>query len=465
MSAERPRSFFGRGNEIKKLEYIYNSGKFECVAVHGRLRVGTTALIREFIKGKKAACFSARETSSVENLGDLSRALSVISVEAGLSGGISGSYEEAFEAAFEAARSERLVLVVDDYQFLVASHRGISKTICDQIDLWGKDSLLMLVICGNSEPVMVRETLGFDSPFHGRRTAQIKLDPFTFFDVKRYYDTFSPFDAAVLYGVTGGVPAYLELMDPELPIEENIRRAFFDASSILYEEPVNFLRRETREPAYYNAVLRAIAEGSSKNSEIALKTGLETSACTAYLNNLIALGLVAKHTPVTEKAGKRTAYEIKDDFFRFWYRFIPVHVSLIQSGMADKIWRNVAREIPSFMGKVFGDICRQWMEQQNQADLLPVRFIEIGRWWGVDPVWKTDVFIPIVAYSDDDHCVFGDCVWSDDPAGADALGNLIENSRLFRYNNRHLYLFSRSGFSDECIDLAGRAGANLVTFE
>jgi len=291
------------------------------------------------------------------------------------------------------------------------------------------------------------------------------LQPFTFFEVKRYYSGFSPFDAAVLYGVTGGVPAYLELMDPELPIEENIRRTFFDASSMLFEEPANILRREVRDPAYYNAILRAIASGVRKNSEIASGTGLETSACTAYLKNLIAMGLVNRHTPVTEKAGKRTIYEIGDNFFRFWYRYVPANTSLIQSGMADRIWRNVARDIPAYMSKVFEDICRGWLEQRNQAGLLPVRFIEIGRWWGPDPVWKTDIYLPIVAYSDDDHAAFGDCLWSDDPAGADILNSLIEHSRLFRFGARYLYLFSRSGFSEECAGLAGRIGANLVMFE
>jgi len=377
MFAERPASFFGRGNELKKLESLYGSGKFECVAVHGRLRAGVTALLREFAKGKKAAYFSAQETSPGGNLEDFQPVLSAFFQEPEWGGNLSGSYENMFGSIFGASKSERFAVIIDDYQYLAAASRGISELICGQIDAWRENSRLMLIIGGSSEPAMEREALGYGSPFHGRRTAQIKLEPFNFFEVKRYYEAYSPFDAAVLYGVTGGVPAYLELMDPELPIEENIRRAFFNPASPLFEEPANFLRRETREPAFYAAVLRAIAEGSSKNSEIAAKTGLETSACTAYLKNLISLGIVARYTPVTEKAGKKTAYEIEDNFFRFWYRFVPAHVSSIQSGMAEKIWRNVACEIPDYMGKVFCDICRQWMEQQNHAGSLPAGFVEI----------------------------------------------------------------------------------------
>ena len=457
--------FFGRHNENRKLVGIYNSGKFECVIIHGRLRVGKTALLREFSKNKKAIHFTAQETSARENLENLSRLLGFLPPASSMNANDIGNYDDALGRVFDISRSERVVFIIDDYQFLAAAQKDISKLICSHIDRYAGDSKLMLIICGSSEPVMVSETLGFDSPFHGRRTAQINLRPFTFFETKRYYAGFSAFDIAVIYGLTGGVPGYLELMDPGIPVEDNIRRSFFDPSSFLFEEPANILRREVRDPAYYNAVLKAIAAGYIKNSEIASKTGLETSACTAYLKNLMALGFVEKHTPVTEKSGKKTIYEIADNFFRFWYRFVSDNVSYIQSGAVDRIWRSVASDIPSFMSAVFEDICRQWFRQQNQAGRLPLQYVEIGRWWGTDPVWKRETSIPIVAYADDDRAIFGDCVWSDEPAQAGALISLEERSRGFRYPNRYLYLFSRSGFSDECAGIARRINANLVMFE
>ena len=457
--------FAGRSSELRRLDGIYNSGKFECVIIHGRIRVGKTALLREFMQNKKSIHFSAQETSAGENLKSLAGLVSAFQTVPGDRVKELASFDDVFDRIYALSRSERIVFVIDDYQFLTSADRNISKLICSHIDRRLVDSRLMLVICGSSEPVMESETLGFDSPFHGRRTAQIEVSPFTFFETKRFYSGFSAFDIAIVYGLTGGIPRYLDLMTPELPIEENIRRTFFDTSSFLFEEPANILRREVRDLAYYNAVLRAIATGCSKNSEIASKVGLETSACTAYLKNLISLGFVGKHTPVTEKSGKKTVYEITDNMFRFWYRFVPDNVSLIQSGMADRIWRSVAREIPSFMSTVFEDICRQWLEQQNQADRLPMKFVEIGRWWGVDPVWKRDTALPIVAYADDDHAIFGDCVWSDEPAQVNALVSLEERSRGFRYPNRYLYLFSRSGFSEECAGAAQRMNANLVMFE
>ena len=457
--------FVGRRSELNKLEVVYSSDKFECVIMSGKRRIGKTSLLREFLTNKKGTYFAALESSNRENLESLISCVEALPQESNVGTHEINSFEDVFEFVGKISLTERIVLIIDDYQFLVSAHRGISELICQSIDKNLKNGKLMLIICGSSELVMERETLGYDSAFHGKRTAQMILQPFNFFETRRLYADFSPYDIAVIYGLTGGVPKYIEQMSPELSIEDNIRQNFFNSSSLLFEEPANILRREIRDPTYYNAILRAIAIGLTKNSEIATEVGLETSACTAYLKNLIALGLVGKYTPVTEKAGKKTIYEIEDSMFHFWYRFVQGNISQIQNGMSDKIWRNVAREIPSFMSSVFTNICRQWLEQRSLAGRLPLTIVEMGRWWGLDPAWKTETHVPIVAYSDDDNAIFGDCDWSEEPTQAEALNSLFERSRLFRYANRHLYLFSRSGFSEECTETARRIGATLVSFE
>ena len=60
--------FVGRKAELRELNSLYDSGKFECVAVYGRRHIGKTALISEFIKDKDAIYFSARELTDKYNL-------------------------------------------------------------------------------------------------------------------------------------------------------------------------------------------------------------------------------------------------------------------------------------------------------------------------------------------------------------------------------------------------------------
>lgn len=110
----------------------------------------------------------------------------------------------------------------------------------------------------------------------------------------------------------------------------------FDRSSYLYEEPANLLKQELREPAIYNAIIKAIAEGASRLNDITTKVGEENSVVAKYLKTLIDLGIVKKETPITEKPGKKTIYLLADNFFRFWYRFVPVNASAIDSGRIAK---------------------------------------------------------------------------------------------------------------------------------
>jgi len=112
-------------------------------------------------------------------------------------------------------------------------------------------------------------------------------------------------------------------------VDEALLDNFFDRSSYLYEEPGNLLKQELREPAIYNAIIKAIAEGASQMNDIKMKVGEENSVVSKYLKTLISLGIAKKETPITEKPGKKTVYLLADNFFRFWYRFVPINMNSI----------------------------------------------------------------------------------------------------------------------------------------
>ena len=60
--------FHCRGEELRKMNRRFDGGVWECVVIYGRRRVGKTALINEFCKGKDTIYFSALNASAQENL-------------------------------------------------------------------------------------------------------------------------------------------------------------------------------------------------------------------------------------------------------------------------------------------------------------------------------------------------------------------------------------------------------------
>ena len=175
--------FIGRTVEMSELNRLYGTGSFEMPVIYGRRRVGKTRLITEFIQGKKAIYFQARRTNAEANLHGFSQAILAGSV--GVAGVSFRSFDEAFDALATMARTERLIVVIDEYPYLAQSNPEISSLLQDKIDHLYKETKLMLILCGSSLSFMEEQVLGYESPLYGRRTAQFKIMPLDFMTTPR----------------------------------------------------------------------------------------------------------------------------------------------------------------------------------------------------------------------------------------------------------------------------------------
>lgn len=404
------------------------------------------------------------ESNARQNLENLSRNILEYSAK-GQEGSVFLSFQTALEHVFQLAKEERLVLAIDEYPYLARSSRSLASTLQFLIDRYKDESRLMLILCGSSMSYMEDHVLAYKAPLYGRRTAQMKIQPFDFADTCRYFENFSGEDKALIYGIVGGTPQYLLQMDDRLSVEDNIKNTFLNPTSSLFEEPENLLKQEVREPALYNAIITAIATGSSRMAEISTKVGENTSVCASYLKNLIALGLVRRESPYGEKASRKSIYSIDDNMFRFWYRFIPEYSSVIARGAADMAYRRMEPHLSDYMGNVFEEICKQYLWKLLLDGKSPVEFKELGRWWGTDPSAHSQAEIDIMGDQDKDTALFGECKWTNEKVDAGVLEKLAGRSKLFHYHKVYLYLFAKSGFTKGCIDKAkGLGNAMLVTY-
>jgi AAA+ ATPase superfamily predicted ATPase len=200
-------------------------------------------------------------------------------------------------------------------------------------------------------------------------------------------------------------------------------------------------------------------------SEISGKVGENTNVCSIYLKNLIGLGIVQKETPYGEKASKKSIYSINDNMFRFWYRFVPENASMIARGAADLVYQRIAPHLPEYMGKVFEEICKQYLWKLLLNEKSPVEFQSLGRWWGNDPIHKCQTEIDIMGEQDKDTALFAECKWTAEKVDLSILETLTVRSNLFPYLNKHFFLFSKSGFTQGCVNKAIELGnVSLVTY-
>lgn len=445
--------FIGREKELKSLNSLYDSGKFEFVVLYGRRRVGKTELINHFIAQKPAIYFMGVESNAKQNLENFSK--SIIEYASGITAETTfASFQVALETVFKLSEKERIILAIDEYPYIARASKSLASTLQLLIDKYKDSSKMMLILCGSSMSYMEDHVLSYKAPLYGRRTAQIKLLPFDFEETCCYFKKYSATDKALAYGIIGGTPQYILQMNDKLSIEENIKNTYLNPSSSLYEEPANLLKQEVREPAIYTAIITAIATGASRMSEISNKVGEDTNVCSTYLKNLLTLGIIQKETPYGEKASKKSIYSIEDNMFRFWYRFVPENTSLIARGATDLVYKRIEPQLSTYMGKVFEEICKQYLWKLLLTDKSPVLFSSLGRWWGSDPIRKCQAEIDIMGEEDKNTALFAECKWTNEKVDLGVLETLIQRSELFSYNKKHYYLFSKNGFTKGCIERA-----------
>ena len=462
--------FVGRDREIKKLNTLYQDEGFQFVVIYGRRRVGKTMLINEFLKGKRSAYYMAVEGTAKENLAGISKTL--------LTEGVSDFYMPEF-SDFESLLlyidhlcknsdgQERLVIAIDEFPYLAASYPAISSMLQSHIDQCWKNSNLFLILCGSSMSFMEEQVLGYKSPLYGRRTAQFKLHPFSYFEAKEMLSEFSTEEQAVLYGVTGGIPEYLSRIRSNQSMDDNIKELFFDESGRLFDEPGNLLKQELQDPSSYHSIITAIAGGASRLNEIATKTGLASSGCSAQIQSLITLGIIKKETPLTEGIkSRKTLYQLEDFMFLFWYRFVRPNLSGIMRGIGETIYEvSVKPQISHFMGYIFEEICKQYLYLPQIYMTLPFPAGEFARWWGNNPKKKRQEEIDLMA-ENGSEAIFGEYKWRNEPADVDILETLQERSGLFHYQKQSYMIFSKSAFTEK-LKLREKEEKNvrLISFE
>ena len=230
-------AFYCREEELRKLNRRYSDDRFECIIIYGRRRVGKTALINEFCKDKPTIFFSALNTTEKENLEAFSKAIMSYERPGAEDVPIFKSYDSALEELTILSEKERVVVVIDEYPYLAKAKPAISAMLQHLIDHKWNESKMYLILCGSSMSFMENQVLGNESPLYGRRTGQFKIEPLDYKDTAVFHPSMSIEDKALIYGITGGIPHYINKLDVRTSLDEALLNNFFERSSYLYEEP------------------------------------------------------------------------------------------------------------------------------------------------------------------------------------------------------------------------------------
>jgi AAA+ ATPase superfamily predicted ATPase len=444
--------FINREDELHQLNTLYQRSGGQLVILYGRRRLGKTRLLKEFCANLPHVYFMADKAGEKSLRKSLALAMATSLDEPLLQNVDYPGWYDLF-AAFDRFRAgkDKIVLILDEYQYICQIQPAFSSFVQKWWDEHWQHENIVLVLCGSVTSMMYKETLAQSSPLYGRATAQILLAPFAYTYLQDFLPDHNQNELVKFYALGGGVPRYLELLQNYSSFTTALDELVLNRSGLLYNEARYLLHEEISSPHTCWSILQAMGSGAGRISEIAGKLGLPANQLTHYLDLLRDLFLIYREVPVLEKnpaKSKKGYYQVADPFLRLWFGSIFPYESFLEFGQVDAIRKRLEPLITNHIAFCFEQLCRDYVRRHA----IEYNCLQVGRQWAAH--YEIDV-----AGVDPEGClqVVGECKWSQRKVGKsiyDALHATVQKFNLPVAAQCKTLLFSRSGFTEELVDLA-----------
>lgn len=414
-------------NRIKELgelnkEYLRDGAAFS--VVYGRRRVGKTALLSKYIEEKPNIYLYITLSDINVQLAGFTKQIAGFVPEVLAKHLHFKSFEEALEFLSTLELKEKLVVIIDEYQYLAQLDIGFSSKLQKVWDMSLQKSNIHLVLCGSVLSMMHSETLAYNAPLYGRRTSQFHIKAIKFHYLQAFVPQADRLEQMQIFASFGSIPKYLNEYDASAGFMENVKEKILNKNAYLYSEGNFLLKDEISDARTYFSILESISKGNSKIGHIAASLGLVSSHLSKYMQKLIELDIVEKEVPVTEKnplKSKLGRYKIKDKFLNFWFYYVFKNYNYLEieqvQAVLDEIELNFNDRFVSFAFEDYAleEIIRN---PKKYMDFIPDK---IGRWW------SNKEEIDIVAFNDENIC-FVECKWQNRVNRAEVKQSLIKKS-------------------------------------
>ncbi|MBP5346991.1 MAG: ATP-binding protein [Bacteroidales bacterium] len=363
------KQVIARTAEVETLERKYRSQQSEFVIVYGRRRIGKTYLVNQVFADRFTFTYvGARKQKQEKQLQRFAAQLKEYSHSA------FAPQLQSWEDAFDQLRSlieqrpkeERKVIFIDEMPWIDTPRSSFVEALEYFWNAWAAQrSDILFIACGSASSWMVNKLIRNRGGLHNRITEQIYLRPFRLNECEQYLHhcgcQWDRYTILQCYMAMGGVPYYMNLLNPSQSLAQNIDRLYFAKNAPMREEFDELFNALFNQADKYIAAINALASNRQGllRAEIASKTGMSGGSLTKILENLERCDFIETYARYKSSV-RNSIYRISDPYTLFYFKFLH------NRNTKDEHWwtNNMAsHSVEAWQGFSFESICMTHLAQ------------------------------------------------------------------------------------------------------
>ncbi|HEX4840033.1 MAG TPA: ATP-binding protein [Rhabdochlamydiaceae bacterium] len=335
--------FYGRERELGILAELLDSKVARLVVVRGRRRIGKSRLAEKFAESFDNHFIFVGLPPEKGMTDEMQRRhfANELETQSGLRQLRFDDWDFLFSSLHQITKKGKVLIILDEINWmgsLDASFLGKLKTAWDSY--FKKNPKLVLLLSGSMSAWIEKHILR-STGFFGRIALDIVLQELPLYQCSHFWRPYEKNITATekfkVLSVTGGIPLYLESINPKLSAEENIRRLCFRKEGLLFLEFERIFSEVfgARAPVY-KKIITTLAHGPADQAKIFKEIETEKSGVySEYLDELVKTGYLTRDYTWSLKSGKfskLSLYRLCDNYLRFYLRYIePNRPSILQN--------------------------------------------------------------------------------------------------------------------------------------
>lgn len=367
-------SIIGRKTEIQKLERVVQSKKSEFLTVYGRRRVGKTFLIREYFD--YTFDFQISGLANADTSQQLFNFDTALNKQSNLVFEVPSSnwliaFHRLIDHLENKPNKEKKVIFFDELPWFDTQASDFMMGLEHFWNSWASNRKdILLIVCGSAASWMINVLINNDGGLHNRITQKMKIDPFNLKETEEMLVAkncvLDRYQIVQLYMAMGGIPYYLDAIQPNLSATQNIQELFFDKSGLLKNEFFNLYRSLFRKYEIYEKIVEALStknEGLQRGDIVKLSGLTSGGTLTKVLTDLEESGFITAYMPFDNKQ-KNMLYRLSDFYTAFYFKFIKDGSFQGANSWINMIDNPVQR---TWQGFTFEQICIDHVEQIKKS--------------------------------------------------------------------------------------------------